>query len=96
MHSLTSSARRVAEMPELLFIISDFLGQHDRVSLIRVSRRTFACVVASLWKDIRNITLLLKLIPGVKITRPEHVMVRYVDAPNVCGFVVSPELSLPR
>lgn len=72
MRSLISPARHVAETPELLYLISAFLGRHDRVSLLRVSQRTFACVVASLWKCVRDVTLLLKLIPGVKIINPEE------------------------
>lgn len=71
MHSLTSSARHVLENPELLSLIVAFLGRRDCASMLRASQRTFACAVASLWKDIREVTLLFKLIPGVTITKSE-------------------------
>lgn len=72
MLSLTPSARRVTDSPELLRLISDFANQDDRVNLLCVSRRAFACAAASLWEDIRDVTILLKLFPGVTITREKE------------------------
>lgn len=69
MRGLTPSARRVVDAPELLRLISDFAGQNDQVNLLCVSRRAFACTAASLWEDIRDITVILRLFPGVTIAK---------------------------
>lgn len=66
---LTSSVQRVVETPELLSLISDFSGKNDRVTLLSVSRRTFTCAAASLWKEISDVMVLFKLFPGVVITK---------------------------
>lgn len=69
MHGLTSSVQRMMETPELLSLICDFSGKNDRVTLLSVSRRTFACAAASLWKEISDVMVLFKLFPGVVITK---------------------------
>ncbi|KAF8604784.1 hypothetical protein BDV93DRAFT_555217 [Ceratobasidium sp. AG-I] len=69
MRNLTPLARRVVDAPELLHLISDFASRKDRVNLLCVSRRAFACAAASLWEDLQDITVLLKLFPGVTITK---------------------------
>ncbi|KAF8604779.1 hypothetical protein BDV93DRAFT_522102 [Ceratobasidium sp. AG-I] len=68
MHNPTS-AQRVMETPELISLICDFAGKNDRIMLLHVSRHVFACVVTSLWRDISDVKVLFKLLPGVTITK---------------------------
>lgn len=81
MRSLTTLARCVVDAPELLRLISDFAEHNDHVNLLCVSRRVFACVSASLWEDVRDVTMLLKLLPGVTIVKEEK-------SSKVCSYQI--------
>lgn len=62
-----SSARRVADIPELVNSITAVVS--NRRSLVLVSRGFFYSVAPLIWESVSGVDLLLRLIPGISESR---------------------------
>ncbi|KAG8678941.1 hypothetical protein FRC08_017360 [Ceratobasidium sp. 394] len=58
------------EIPELVGIICDFLGERGCTNLLYLSRRTYAAALPIVWKEV-DFKSVLCLIPGMKVRRDD-------------------------
>lgn len=58
-----SSARRVADVPEIIASVAGSLS--DRRPLLLVSKHVFRSVAPLIWKNVRRVDQILRLIPGI-------------------------------
>ncbi|KAF8598826.1 hypothetical protein BDV93DRAFT_547216 [Ceratobasidium sp. AG-I] len=68
-----SSARRVADIPELISSIASFLDNSGLAPMMRVSQHFFRIAGPSIWREVPNIEALLSLIPGTIPRRVAHI-----------------------
>ena len=59
-----SNAHRVAEIPELIISIAGFLNSSGLVPMMRVSQHFFRIAGPWIWREVPNIEILMRLIPG--------------------------------
>ncbi|KAF8608066.1 hypothetical protein BDV93DRAFT_240708 [Ceratobasidium sp. AG-I] len=71
-------ALRVFCLPELAKPIYGWVNQEDRTSLLCVCRHLHFCIVPFVWEYIYDLHVLMKLIPGVKITDNSQAYLRDV------------------
>jgi hypothetical protein len=57
-------------LPDIIYLVSDLLGENDRARLAQVSRLYFRLVMPSAWRTVIGATQLFKLIPGVRVDTP--------------------------
>ncbi|CAE6413455.1 unnamed protein product [Rhizoctonia solani] len=80
MSSSIPSHSTILDIPELVVLICESARPADRACLLRVSKLFFYCTAPYVWKEIRGVTTLLKLIDGVTI--------KYEKAGFVCSNVI--------
>ncbi|CAE6442893.1 unnamed protein product [Rhizoctonia solani] len=57
-------------LPDVVYLVADLLGENDRARLAQVSRLYFQLVMPSAWRRVVGATQLFKLIPGVRVDTP--------------------------
>lgn len=64
-----SAALRVFHLSELSNPICELVDQSDRIALLRVCHQLHRCTAPFVWEYIRDLNVLMKLIPGARIYR---------------------------
>ncbi|KAG9090352.1 hypothetical protein FRC06_001119 [Ceratobasidium sp. 370] len=61
-----SAYSRVLKMPDIMTLLVDLMSKKDLVNLARTSRSCFGSTVGFVWREVRGVHNLFKLIPGTK------------------------------
>ncbi|KAG9076820.1 hypothetical protein FS749_011355 [Ceratobasidium sp. UAMH 11750] len=61
-----SACYRVLKMPDIVTLLVDLISKKDLVNLARTSRNCFGSTIGFVWREVRGVHNLFKLIPGTK------------------------------
>lgn len=65
-HEGLSLSLRVFSMPELTRWIHKFSTEQDILALLRVCRHLHSCIIPLVWKTVKNVSVLIDLLPNVQ------------------------------